>query len=426
MSSTCTERPEMSVRRGQDAASGVFSSTASERGGGSTNSPPANHTAGGEDTLECSFWIDWGKGGHALFDDLEEAKRCAGEQDAPFRLRVADGDAGIIYVHGNGTKSTGGPFFRWRFDVNGLHFKLTKHTVALESMPNLVVEVGSLTLMAWEWDAVCDAINQVIGALGGTITDERVSRVDPALDLVGFDVRELVRAWVDGKVITRARHSEEWGTGVFRRGRKLTGIVVGASRIRFRAYDKLAELKQSGDDAKREVMRVKRWGGSVPSVASRFEFQLRGEALRSYGVKTRRDWREKREAVLRDLYERWLRFTSEDVNVRNPQRTPVAEWWTFARDRACTWARSIVKHVKRVTKSVEYVADTLRRQAMGCLQSIAAASRLEFTDADEVLTHCLDELHALLSDPCFDWRARWLSKVALLARSPGDVRAVLE
>ena len=148
-------------------------------------------------------------------------------------------------------------------------------------------------------EAILEFQNSLIHALGGRLKDSWIKRIDVCLDIRNFPViDELIRLLRDGCYVTSSRK---------RRGQKSplafyeTGFAISSRDIRLTAYDKLAEMtkKKRGNDY-RQAMIQKRWGGELPTSASRIEFQILKGRLFDIDMKTARDVLDRLSEVVAD------------------------------------------------------------------------------------------------------------------------------
>jgi hypothetical protein len=103
-------------------------------------------------------------------------------------------------------------------------------------------------------------------------------------------------------------------------GGQFVGLSVGKGDIRFRLYDKLSEAAAAGTLARwRDV-----WGYNGSDPIWRFEYQLRGDFLRQFGIETLPGFM----SVLGDIFDylfSWLRFAS--TSSRHDVDRPLLPWW---------------------------------------------------------------------------------------------------
>ncbi len=231
-------------------------------------------------------------------------------------------------------------------------------------------------------DGCLDVVRRMVCALDGNLLWDKVSRADVCVDLPGVDTAVFVQAFLDGHCITRARKRT-----VHYDGNRPTGLDLGAgNEISCCIYDKLLECT---DERKLAVLKAKRWGGNVQA-ATRVEFRLRREALKSFGVNSLADYREKRSGILSYLCTQWLRMASEDVDRTHTTRTELDSLWQEVLRCFLAWSASPVVPVTRA-KRVAVNGLGLIRQAVGCLTSaIVRRSNGEILEQDDLLERMME------------------------------------
>ena len=245
------------------------------RGNGKRPTPSTNRWAanqhvvsGGEDTLSLSFGVVWRSEADSLFPMLQQAKDAAGGVEG------AQGDGAVnigsctyeVAPQGHASGKGGGPRFQYVLMYGGIRISISKRKEANEKTPNVLVNIGSAALMGQGVEACyADVVAQLDG-MGATILWNKVGRVDACVDLAGVAVDEFMDHFTRRCFTTRAQKSreflddEEGGVVVYRTGWKATGFSIGRG-IMCRVYDKLEELKKSGDATKWAIMVAQRWGG---------------------------------------------------------------------------------------------------------------------------------------------------------------------
>ena len=275
-----------------------------------------------------------------------------------------------------------GLYFHWIVEGLGVRLAIMDREKPFGETPNVRVHVGSVRLLHEPLDRVWAQTKLLVEEMGGKVVGEKLSRVDACLDMVGVGVKEFVDPFVSGRSIRRGRKC-----GVYLDGLAWTGFHVGSGAIRLRIYDKVAECK--GDAVKWDLMVARVYGGEVPEVASRVEFQLRRKVLKELEVETVADWISKRGAILEYLVTEWFRLTDEEVDRDNSSRFGPSRLWGRVCEGFSTWAgpafiAAVRTRVKRSSMDIE----GLVRQGIGCFTSAAArrgASIQAWSDVSRVL-----------------------------------------
>jgi hypothetical protein len=132
----------------------------------------------GIDTLRLSWWVNWSfsenPADSLLFRQLEEAKILAQDKDvSSFPVSLA----GYKWnVQRSGVKDY--PFHLVRGDV---HLLINRRDSS-KQIPNVRLEIGSVSCWSPGYQAVYDELVRMVELLGGAVVDETVSEVHLAAD----------------------------------------------------------------------------------------------------------------------------------------------------------------------------------------------------------------------------------------------------
>lgn len=356
-----------SVPKRRGAAKAAEGKAATLQGGEPSNTPlQTRHVRcwGGDDTAHIGVGVSWDKTFGELKSDLEAAKVLAqdqGKMGFVTRRNFAFAVKPTGYRAGGGA----GSFFAYNLEHQGIQIGISKCAHPKQSTPNVRVVIGSLMLMETGSLADCWSIaRSFIEALGGRILWNKMSRGDLCVDLPGVCVTRFCQLFDANQFITRSR-----GWKVFGSGERRTGFTIGSPLILLRVYDKAVESKKEA--RKRATMVRKRWGADE-NKATRVEFQLRREALKSLKVDSVEDYLRERSAIARYLTTRWIRFTKGPVDRRNTHRSALHPDWILVVEGFERWTGIPNYEIKR--ERVEGCNITcLPRQAVGCMASYMAA-----------------------------------------------------
>lgn len=355
-------------------------------GGGPRNTPlqTRDWTCGGDDTAHIGVGVEWGEECRSLFADLEREKQTAQESGEPGTI-VRNGLAFAVHPTGYRAGGGAGSFFAYAVEHMGIRIGISKRPEPIQQTPNVRVQIGSLMLMEVDGlESAWSIVKTLIETLGGKILWNKLSRVDMCADLPGVGVDEFVRLFDAKQYVTRARDA-----AVYYRGENSTGFTIGSDLLMLRVYDKVAECEKQ--DRKYQTMVRKRWG-TAQSKATRVEFQLRRDTLKTFKVDSVEDYLEKRAAIARYLGTKWIRFTDGPVNRANTEKMSVHSLWLrvldcFKRWTGCPDASIVRERVKGTQR------DRLVRQAMGCMSAYIAA----YTDGEILpLRRFLDEVREIV------------------------------
>ncbi len=345
---------------------------------------------GGWDTVEVSCWVKW--------DGFHSTRHFERLAQAAAACRLGGGAKQFVELAGHecevsGGRRFGGVWTNYTVRVEGITFCVAERA-ADSTIPNVFVRVGALPLLASSLRECWDTAVNFIESLGGEIDRHSVSRGDFCADMPNVGGRALFNAVMGRRYVSEARKATMW-----RDGTELTGIRVGSegADCMVRAYDKVAELKQRGDDVKWQAMVAHRWG-CEPEQATRCEYQMRGKFLRSIslpgcedGVRTVDQLIACEAALMAYLTEEWFRLISGQggaaAETKHRQKTSRhwkqwQQWFYLAAD-----CKSVVG-VKRIERK-SCNADRVRRQGMGCLLKAVALTEEEQPRTKEDWAACV-------------------------------------
>ena|GEM_PF-4982901 len=408
------------------APQGGYGGVAAVGGGGSGGTSPSityppnrqRCGSGGVDWFAVSCWVEWLKPGWSgWMESLDKKKRslqtAEGKKESPY---VDDPRGGVMELHRKGADH-GGHFFPFVLDAEGgIQIQLQRVMVPHPMSPNVYVQVGSAALMQRGHAHAWAEIRRLIEALGGTLVNHAVSRIDLCGDVVGLHVSKLVQAHVSGRRITRAAKDRDfkpeevsWASSkddkkgqvriddfdtVFRRHMRVEGITIGAksSPLQLRMYDKLKEAQRN--PLKWQIMQDMRWGGVVPDAATRVEFQVRREQLRDEFAHGDVDDTLARLPELADyLVHRWYRQTWRKPDRRNGNqaRAVLSRPWRQVID-AFSWALDGDAGQPYQPRPLD--VGQLAAQMLGLATSAAALEGKTFADVESLFAYAVDKMRS--------------------------------
>ncbi len=338
---------------------------------------------GSEDRIELTFGVEWNATRLLTWPALDRAKREA-QQLGPQVLNF-DGLAIVVEPRGRAK-------YTWVFSIGGVQFFLNRQETPDPNFGNVRVEIGSYALMRWGADSCYKMAIRVLRKLGGVHVFDRVQRVDPCVDHAGNLGGRLIDAYMEERVVTRAREDNFYRKSV--NGKKrITGLMVGRGDITLRIYDKVRELedKPKGAAEKRVWLVENRWGGEMPSRAWRIEFQVRSAPLRQLCVVTFQDWMLRRAEVCKYLCEEWFRICEDVPTSGNQRRTPESAEWAEVREGFAAWAGSFAHRVRRIASVVSGAFSPVERRVKAAVSSLMGSAliecqgKLEQRDAEEII-----------------------------------------
>lgn len=345
---------------------------------------------GGEDTAVFSLYVRWDPDKfEEIMDQLKAAQNAARQDGEAFKgdiLRIGERDY-LVQPAGSKGKGKGSPFYAFVVESRGLRIKISQRMDPHEKIPNVAVNAGSLLLMQAGLSNVWADVQEALQLLGCTIERNKLTRIDAAADLPGLDISVFCTAMWEKRMICRARKRTFHVDGDRR-----TGIQCGTGDLVLRMYDKALETKQKGDQAKQDFLERYRWGGEQKT-ATRVEFQLRREGLKSLGVDTVEDWLHKRAAIVAYLCGEWCRLVTDvDKDNGNHTRAVLMEEWEAVREAFAAWTGRADPAERKTTPAPD--AEALVKQAAGCLMSAYAVSQPGVAvDVDEFMATIIDRLY---------------------------------
>jgi hypothetical protein len=365
-------------------------------GGGILNNIPlaissTSLVSGGEDTVQMMLFVEWNPTFENLAKSLDELKELAKGEVEGLNYLKSGFDEWLVNPNGFQLGKGKGPKFRWRLAWGGVALGMqNRASVPVDAkIGNVWLIIGSEILMAvGGLKNVYAIVVEKLAALGGRILRHKLSRVDACVDLAGVAVTEFTKPFRDYRYVTRAQtgseHFElEMKATIHRRGRRDTGFSIG-TKIMLRIYDKLLEVKSQ--PSKQAIILERRWG-NMPDKATRVEFELKREALKSFQIDTIEQWEEKKASVMKYLCDEWFRFVEKDGDRTNTSRMKVLKVWEVVAQRFADWtnAKPETKTAERFKADVVINPHALLLQAYGCIVAAVVALRTTGQTMNDVL-----------------------------------------
>lgn len=331
------------------------------------NMAPSTSNCGGFDTLEVSIYGQFSQVfKNQLYRRLEVARDHAQhEREDEATIVLPNGRAVRVERSGMGRGRAHLPF---RVECEGVVIGLGTLNAPADSRI-ASVHIGSLNLMRYGHREAWARALELLEDLGVNVARSVVSRADLCVDLPGVPVDEFVELFATGYRVARARKG-----GTYIDGRKRTGFDLGVSGCRIRVYDKLLEMTGSEATAKFCVLRDVRWGGVVPTHATRVEYQLRRDFLReTLNIETVEQLFEQVADMVEVLCHDWFRMTKDLPDHENNNQTKArdAECWAAVVEGFRAWTGQVVY---RLTRRPAPLPDNtaLERQLVGVAETLVA------------------------------------------------------
>ena len=390
-----SKRPNACPKVAGDPVGGDTSNTPPQTSHHSYNDIPA--MPGSEDWLEWSWSIDWGSNWVKLRRTLDQLKRRAAENNG----RPEDGRTDTIDLLGTPAivspggarlgKGIKGPFMPWRFTWQGMVFLVADQAEQHRTRPSVVVRADGSSCLAERAEVLWDRAGTLIASLGGDIVKERLTRVDPCLDIPGQSIVPFLEAYREGRYITRAKDH------CVNQGNRGTTIYIGASP-KLRIYDKLAEVMNRGGGVKLAQMVFQRWGRQTPKAAIRVEFEIGRKPLTDRGIDSVRDYFDRRQDLVHYFTHDWVRFTDQVPDRTHTSRARLMPLWVQVQDGFQAWTgRPVGLPLEPLPKETVDVS-MLIKSAAGLLMSAAARQGQAVQHADDLLRYGVPQLNRVLRD----------------------------
>ncbi len=324
---------------------------------------------GSEDMFCINFYCTIGETQEdfeILMSELESARLRAQESAKP-DIFTWKGQKWAISGRGCSIGGPTGTFVNYVLQGEGINLYVAAARVPRGWNFNVRAAAGSEVLMLHDGaPKVYERIRKWFKLLGMRVQNEQISRMDLAVE-VAVPVATFATKFYEGAVVSRFKRSALY--------RSVQGVVEGFScgtgPLMMRVYDKRKELRDSKADSKAEIMASRRAGFGED--CTRVEFQLRGEFLKKYDIRTFADWMFKRGALMDYLTIYHTRLVDEVGDRSHTSRVMPSDSWLQvirAFQAVCSGEKS-EEPIQRVVRSGAKVWD-LAKQAFGCLVSAVA------------------------------------------------------
>lgn len=287
----------------------------------------------------------------------------------------------------------GGLRMRWRLaSQHGMTVLLANMPEKHDSCPNLSIQASSTVLMERGFRRVWELMQEYVVALGGKAVHNRLSRVDPCVDLRDISAPELCKVCNSDGFITRAKY----GPNPFRVNGRASGFTVGKTPLLLRVYDKL--LESYSDSNKYRLYICSRFEGIEPEQATRVEYQLSRSTLKKYGVDTVEDWIEKRSTIVHRITNQWFRLTDGPLDRRHTERAITHPLWArICEAFAEVYDASADLELKPMPNR-EVDNSRLVKQVLGVLIGVFARAEKPITNNEKFLREARFALNEVIGD----------------------------
>lgn len=284
---------------------------------------------GGLDWFEWSASVNWRTNRFQSFIDILETtkKKCQDERIPEDWVELEN--VGPVRVARTGVNRGGGrgQQFEYRLSLDGITIGLANQLQGTKHRPNVFVQQkGRECLLLGALEAY-NRVQDVIYKLGGIIVEEKLSRVDPCIDIAGLDVTKMRQAIEQRQFISRARKvmpQLNVANG------KWTGFYAGSNPLYMVVYDKVEEQINKADALYLRALIDQRWGGVFPKYATRIEYQISRPWLVRNGIETPGRFAKLCGSLIGKLTKEWFRLTKESIesDQKHQSRAETSVIWT--------------------------------------------------------------------------------------------------
>lgn len=296
----------------------------------------------------------------ALREELEAGRELAKENGEAVQT-VVRGREVLIYPYGEGK---GRASCRYVMRVDGVRVRIADRPES-DGFPNVFVEYRGHALLLF-------GLRELLGRTDSLFADWRMScgqtwvgRADFASDIVGLDMSTVYASLHGKQFITPARKYQIHGD-LHEATTETVSVGARGASCQLRMYNKVLEVAQQPQ--KLEAMRTIAWGGEVPEVCTRVEFQLKREKLIELGVSSLEQFLSSIPRLCNYLTAVWFRVGSGEVDRDNTARAALADWWLSVRAHFERWSSEWIDQAIVAVKKSGTTAKAMVKQAMGCIQ----------------------------------------------------------
>jgi hypothetical protein len=399
-----TERSEAST--GQSAAAaeasfaegGCLSNTHPQTSQVAIEGYPDCFVSGGFDWLEWGAFVEWNPfSGPAMMMELDWFKRECQEEKQSDKFMTLMGLVPIrVFRRGMNRGGDRGQQFEYKISYRGVNIGLANREKPNGSNPNLFVRQRGRECLLLGARESFEAVRDFIAALGAKIISDKITRVDFCLDLAGVPIEALQGPVERHQFIRRAKHVRPASDLV---SDTKSGFSAGQNPLHLTVYDKLAEQAGKGDKLYLQALIDRRWGGELPTAASRIEFQVSRPWLKDNGIDSTTELFQHAGSIVEKLTTKWFRLTTEPIDraSNHQSRATTLPLWTNIQN-AFVWefgqpTRSLVPIERK-----QITAEHLGKQARGCLISALLQMGVRCTSYDDFVEQAGKVLWAIAGD----------------------------
>jgi hypothetical protein len=207
--------------------------------------------------------------------------------------------------------------------------------------------------------------------------------------LVECDISELILPVFSNCCVKRASKFSYYGD----HRKPISSFTLG-SKIQLCIYDKIKELLDTCDEVKLNLLVNECLGGEFPEQLTRVEFRLRRDALKDFGIDTMLDLLQRERALVEYLTFDWFRLLENEKVKGNETRQKLHSVWQQVIDLFKQYFPGVEGYRKPLDKrdrrQLRCTGESLIKQAVGCMATVAAVAKGAFENEKAAFSYCFD------------------------------------
>ena len=316
----------------------------------SNTAPPTLQSDIVVDIDYLTFWVygEWASGVEQLFKRLDSGRAAAVLEKNGIEFK-SGGLQFLLLKNGSGRGSFS---CRWCLYHRGIFIGLCNNPNLSSSRPVAKFEIKGEPLAQLGLQGALEIVDVVLAAFGIAYERSLLSRIDIKADHLGIPVSRYKDDFDSGRVITRARQLNTFGSF-----QEVQTIAVGnrkTNRVVCRFYDKLAELLHKPE--KKALFEKHVTGGEIVDSCTRVEFEIRREGLKELGINSFEDCFGRLVDITTYLTSDFLRIADAKVDRNHTDRAKTAEHWQETQDAFLEYAKTFRQLPARSPEAIPFDA----------------------------------------------------------------------
>ena len=358
------------------------------------------------DWLEGAGCVEWMAESRDWFAELERLQTTARERRDPTPYTIGERE---VHVFGSGMGTGNQSRLEYRLDWRGVTIAVSNREAMGRQLSNFYFKIPGKACLLIGAEEARDVVHEIIGRIGGSLHDEWFRRVDICMDLPGLCVRDELVPAIEAKQFTGS--VKRWKLHHGHQGK--TGFTLGNRKyLQLISYNKALEVVEQGEEY-RAAMVSRRWGGRVPTEATRVEYTITKGLLAKFGVVDSDGFFER----LPDVMERltngpyvFFRMTERPIvkGMKNQDRVPTHALWQEIVDRFKRFGGEPQRPLEPIAYG-QIGLSRLYKTVIGYLASAAVQMRIPVESLDDGV-EVLRELSKRNESDDDDWQRSFLTK----------------